>query len=73
MIAEIVDRPDGLPDARVEAEPRCGDHCDSCGDCLRCYDWEGCDHRWVVYADLEPDRAAELLAAIPPAGGAGHA
>lgn len=39
----------------VDAEPVCGDYCDSCGDCLVC---QGCDpcpysedgeHLWVVY------------------------
>lgn len=40
----------------LEAEPRCGDFCDACGDCLGCY-WDDpcgqCDggHTWFVYAD----------------------
>ena len=37
-----------------EAEPRCGDYCDNCGDCLKCYATDGCingntEHFWVVY------------------------
>lgn len=42
----------------VEDEPVCGrDFCDSCGDCLSCYDVDSClqndegDHFWVEYKD----------------------
>ena len=63
MIAEIVDRPNGEPDVMVHAEPECGDYCDACGDCLHCsHGTDYCDGRWVVYADIDPERAAELLA-----------
>lgn len=36
--------------------PICGvDFCDSCGDCLACYDSDPCptrdNHQWVVYED----------------------
>jgi hypothetical protein len=42
---------------RVEdAEPECGqDFCDSCGDCLSCYDGDWCprgSHRWIEYAAI---------------------
>jgi len=44
-----------------EAEPVCGqDFCDSCGECLACYDEDECafwadGHFWVVYEDEEPE------------------
>lgn len=40
-----------------EADPQCGDFCDKCGDCLRCYGEDPCaaspdgEHRWVVYEE----------------------
>jgi hypothetical protein len=41
-----------------EAEPTCGDYCDSCGDCLACHAdvcWSGGepseDHLWMCYED----------------------
>jgi len=41
----------------VEAEPECGDFCDTCGDCLYCYP-EGCyngeqEHLWVEYDSVD--------------------
>jgi len=44
-----------------EAEPECGDYCDSCGACLGCQgedwcsgDWDcGPEHHWVVYEEAE--------------------
>jgi hypothetical protein len=69
MTAIVCDSPNGHPDMTVDAVPKCGDYCDSCGDCLHCYGEydcggiEGRSHMWVVYADIEPERAAELLAA----------
>lgn len=67
MIAHVVDRPNGAPNLKVNATPVCGkDMCDSCGDCLACYASDPCPdathHRWIVYADLMPVRAAELEA-----------
>ena len=49
----------------VEATPRCGDFCDSCGDCLYCYhQWDdGCDGRWVLYRGICDERIAEIDAA----------
>lgn len=79
MKAEITDRPGGALDVEVEATPICGtDFCDRCGDCLACYAEFGCyggragepdpsGCRWVVYADLTPERAAQLLAEVPDA------
>lgn len=33
--------------------PICGDYCDTCGDCLKCYGEDDCldgkKHSWVVY------------------------
>ena len=38
-----------------EAEPECGKNfCDTCGDCLACYESDPCidgNHRWIVYVD----------------------
>lgn len=37
----------------IEADPFCGDYCDTCGDCLHCYGEDACidgkDHVWVEY------------------------
>lgn len=41
----------------VEDEPKCGDYCDDCGDCLHCYSEDECvggGHYWVVYRDAKP-------------------
>jgi len=54
VIAEV-EQPDGTYVIEERGEPECGeDFCDSCGDCLACYDhgcpsndWGG--HRWVIY------------------------
>jgi len=66
MLVTITDRKDGLPSVSFDAVPECGDHCDRCGDCLLCFGDDRCTgesraHLWIVYADLEPERAAELL------------
>ena len=48
----------------AEADPQCGhDFCDRCGDCLHCYQGDGCyrgfewspdaPHRWVIYGEDE--------------------
>lgn len=40
-----------------DANPVCGDYCDSCGDCLVCYAEDCClnnndeRHRWIEYED----------------------
>lgn len=40
---------------QLSAAPICGeDFCDSCGDCLHCYDLDSCPnggHVWVVYTE----------------------
>jgi hypothetical protein len=66
MIAAIIGN-DGTKRV-VEATPRCGDYCDTCGDCLHCYNEAGYEpcldgHRWVLYEDIDADRIAELLPA----------
>lgn len=42
-----------------EAQPKCGDHCDTCGDCLYCYPdhcYPGAgEHSWVDYEDEKED------------------
>lgn len=51
-----------------EATPACGEYCDVCGDCLKCYGEDPCagvagkDHYWVVYEDSEDDvRPSEFM------------
>lgn len=44
-----------------EAQPRCGDLCDRCGDCLKCFGEDECwdgdrsvpEHFWVIYETHE--------------------
>jgi hypothetical protein len=68
MIAEI-EQADGTY-RDVEAPPRCGDYCDTCGDCLHCsHETGNCDGRWVLYRGIDDERIAELTAArdaFPP-------
>lgn len=52
------------------ADPVCGDHCDACGDCLRCFGEDACgrdggDHVWVVYHDRVEGFYARHPDAIP--------
>lgn len=49
---------DDKPMKAIESIPVCGqDFCDTCGDCLACYNEDGCgghdgkDHLWVEYID----------------------
>jgi hypothetical protein len=52
----------------LEAAPRCGDHCDACGECLKCCAEDPCfsggtrDHSWVLYEGLHDARIAEVRA-----------
>jgi hypothetical protein len=51
--------------AVFDAIPVCGDFCDTCGDCLHCYDGDGCmvngewdsdgAHYWVIYPEDIPE------------------
>lgn len=55
MIAEVEQADGTFVDE--EREPRCGDFCDRCGDCLKCSDEDSCvlaedeRHRFVVYTE----------------------
>ena len=70
-IADLVDEKYTTVD-RVRADPRCGDFCDLCGDCLRCYGNDPCyydrgigEHQWVVYADQREQWRADHPTAVP--------
>lgn len=60
-VVEVIDYSDGRGTARqvtYEANPRCGDFCDGCGDCLYCYGSDYCPngmHTWIVYIDNDSD------------------
>jgi hypothetical protein len=66
MKCTVVNRGGGLPNVEVDATPFCGvDFCDECGDCLACYG-DGCEGgcRFLVDAEFNSERAAELLASV---------
>lgn len=50
------EKKDGTYESVEVGEPECGDFCDGCGDCLKCYGvYDGyCSPcRWVLYYDSE--------------------
>lgn len=51
MIAQV-EKPDGTYELLEMGNPSCGeDFCDTCGDCLHCYDCP-CNF-WVIYINDE--------------------
>jgi hypothetical protein len=60
MIVEVRDGSCALVKT-LEATPECGkDFCDTCGDCLACFE---CDCAWwILYTDMDVERIAELEA-----------